>query len=297
MASSRKARNRDMKVLREALKKDALTKTGRQIAEFVLDHFSEACFMTSTDIAVKLNVSESSVIRFSRSLGYSGFMDFQKELRKSYHEEVVKLSSNITIPSERLIRSMEKREETDVVEDHYRITLDNLQSVLQNNPRVTFEKAAQRIVESRRKYIVASRANTCVADYMLLLLKHMLPDVTATNYGAVNVIDHMCDITEEDCVILFSFPRYSEIDRAAVEMAYEAGAPVIVFTDKSSAKLAQYADILLLMDVDSNTFFNSYVGVQFAMELLCAKISAKIGCSNEDKLKKIDRFIGGLGIY
>lgn len=286
-----------MKVLREALKTNTLTKTGKKIAEFILDHFSEACFMTSTDLALQLQVSESSVIRFSRSLGYSGYMDFQKDLRKSYQEEVVKLSSSITIPSERLIRSMEKREEMNIVEDHYRITLDNIQSVLRNNPRAVFERAAEKIVEGKRKYIVGSRANTCVADYMLLLLKHMLPDVSATNYGAINVIDHMCDITGDDCVILFSFPRYSEMDRAAVEMAYEAGASVIVFTDRSSAKLAQYADILLLMDVDSNTFFNSYVGVQFAMELLCAEISARIGCSNEEKLKKIDRFIGGLGIY
>lgn len=286
-----------MKVLREALKKGTLTKTGKQIAEFILDHFSEACFMTSTDIAVRLQVSESSVIRFSRSLGYTGFMDFQKNLRKSYQEEVVKLSSSISVPSERLIRSMEKRAETDVMEGHYRITLDNLQSVLKNNSRTVFEKAAKRIIESRRKYIVASRANTCVGDYMLLLLTHMLPDVKATNYGAVNVIDHMCDISKEDCVILFSFPRYSEMDRTAVEMACEAGAPVIVFTDKASAKLAQYAEIQFIVDVDSNTFFNSYVGVQFAMELLCAQISARIGCSNEEKLKKIDRFIGELGLY
>mgnify|MGYP000503093784 FL=1 len=34
--------------------------------------------MTSTEIALKLGVSESSVIRFSRTIGFDGFMDFQK---------------------------------------------------------------------------------------------------------------------------------------------------------------------------------------------------------------------------
>ena len=67
-----------MKELREIIHNAELTKTQQTIADFVLDHSSDACFMTSTEIADRLDVSESSVIRFARSLGYTGFMDFQK---------------------------------------------------------------------------------------------------------------------------------------------------------------------------------------------------------------------------
>ena len=55
--------------------------------------------MTSTEIALKLGVSESSIIRFSRSLGFEGFMDFQKNLRKDYQDKVLSISSSITISS------------------------------------------------------------------------------------------------------------------------------------------------------------------------------------------------------
>ena len=64
--------------MKELLHSAHLTKTQRIIAEYVLDNASEACFMTSTEIALKLGVSESSVIRFSRTIGFDGFMDFQK---------------------------------------------------------------------------------------------------------------------------------------------------------------------------------------------------------------------------
>ena len=73
-----------MKDMKELLHSAHLTKTQRIIAEYVLDNASEACFMTSTEIALKLGVSESSVIRFSRTIGFDGFMDFQKALRKDY---------------------------------------------------------------------------------------------------------------------------------------------------------------------------------------------------------------------
>ena len=50
--------------LRAQLMGVKLTKKEKLIAEFVLDHFSEACFITSTEIAKRLNISDSSVIRF-----------------------------------------------------------------------------------------------------------------------------------------------------------------------------------------------------------------------------------------
>ena len=62
-----------MKELRTMINNTSLTKTQKMIAKYVLDNFADACFMTSTEIAMKLGVSESSVIRFSRSLGYDGF--------------------------------------------------------------------------------------------------------------------------------------------------------------------------------------------------------------------------------
>ena len=52
-----------MKDMKELLHSAHLTKTQRIIAEYVLDNASEACFMTSTEIALKLGV-----IRFVRSL-------------------------------------------------------------------------------------------------------------------------------------------------------------------------------------------------------------------------------------
>ena len=60
-----------------------LTKKEKLIADFILDNFAEACFITSTEIAKRIQVSDSSVIRFTRTLGYSCFMEFQRTLRKA----------------------------------------------------------------------------------------------------------------------------------------------------------------------------------------------------------------------
>lgn len=285
-----------MELLRDLMKNAKLTKTSRVIGEYILDNETDACFMTSTEIAEKLEVSEASVIRFARALGYTGYMDFQRNLRKSHTERLGRISSAVAVPYERLQASMAHTDEN-YIQEFLMNTQTNITSVVKNNPQETFDAAVELLVGARRKYIVASRANTGVASYFNLLLRHQLPDVIPTWESSVNVIDHMCDIGPEDCVIIFSFPRYSEMDRQALQMAEDAGASILVITDRPSAPMAQFATVLLTVDVDTNTFFNSYVGVQLVMEILCAGLSRRMGDANAEKLRLIDKYIGALGVY
>ncbi len=285
-----------MDQLKDVIKRAKLTKTSRIIGDYVLDHETDACFMTSTELAETLDISEASVIRFARALGYTGYMDFQKQLRRSHTERLGRISSAVAVPYERLRASMAAEGE-DYIQEFLLNTQTNITSVVRKNSKESFDAAIDILLESRRKYIVASRANTGVASYFNLLLRHQLSDVIPTWESSVNVIDHMCDIDSRDCVILFSFPRYSEMDHQALRMAEDAGARILVITDRPSAPLAKYATVLLTVDVDTNTFFNSYVGVQLVMEILCAGLSRRVGESAAQKLQLIDRYIGQLGVY
>lgn len=285
-----------MKELRELIHNANLTKTQKMIAKYILDNSADACFMTSTEIAYKLNVSESSVIRFSRSLGFNGFMDFQKSLRKDYQDKVLSISSTITVPAQRVAKQAKLNTNSDYINRHFKNTIKNLESIFAHNSAATFEEAANLIIRSKRKYVAASRANVCLADYFVLYLKHMVPSVETTISNSISPIDHMCNINSEDCLVVFSFPRYSSLDKITVEMAKEAGASIIVITDKPSALLAPYANVLFTVPVDSNAFFNSLAGAQFVTEALLDTISHKVK-GIEKRLKKIDRYLGKLGNY
>lgn len=282
--------------LKELICSSRLTKKESLIAEFVLDNFTEACFLTSTDIANRVGVSNSSVIRFTRSLGFEGFMDFQKAMRSNY-TKAQRVESSIDIPAERLKRSMEQGDGGNIVETHLANVMDNIGTILTKNAMAIFDQAGESIIRSSSKFIVSSRANSGVGAMMLLWLKHMLPNVFLCSDPAINVIDHISDICAEDCLILISFPRYSQMDLLAAQMAFDAGAKIILITDKATSPIARLATILFTVNVDSNTFFNSYASVICLAEALCACISKRIGVSNEEKLKKIDQYISQLGVY
>ena len=281
-----------MKELREIIHNATLTKTQQMIAEYILDNSADACFMTSTEIAV----SESSVIRFSRSLGFSGFMDFQKSLRKDYQDKVLSISSTITVPAQRVVKRAKFDNNSDYIKRHLKNAAKNLESVFASNTPALFEEAADLIISSKRKYVAGSRGNSCLSDFFLLYLKHMLANVETTNSSAITPIDHMYTITKDDCLIIFSFPRYSSLDKVTAELAKESGASIILITDKPSALLAPYATVLFTVPVDSNAFFNSIIAPQFVAEALLETISHKVK-GLEKKLKKLDRYLGILGNY
>lgn len=285
-----------MKEIRELIHSASLTKTQRTIARFILDNYADACFMTSTEIATALGVSESSVIRFSRSLGFMGFMDFQKTLRKDYQDKVLSISSAITIPAQRVAQRATFDSNAEYINRHFKNAAQNLEKVFSENAMSAFEEAANTIISAKRKYILATRGNACLGDYFLLYLKHMVPNVETSVSASISPFDHICNISREDCLIAFSFPRYSSLDKLTVQMANEAGAKVVVITDKPSALLVPYASALLTVPVDSNTFFNSMVGPQFITEALLDVISHKVK-GIEKRLKKIDRYLDELGNY
>lgn len=285
-----------MKSVSELIHSSTLTKTQKMIAKYILDNYSDACFMTSTEIATELGVSESSVIRFSRSLGFNGFMDFQKELRKDYQDKVLSISSTVTVPSQRVAHRTKLETHTDSIERHFKNAINNLETIFKVNSMMSFERAADTILSSKRKYIAATRGNSCLCDYFSLYLKQMVSHVIMTNTACLTPIDHMCGISKEDCLILFSFPRYSSIDKVTAEMAQEAGANIIIITDKPSSELAPYATTLLTVPVDSDAFFNSMVAAQFVAEAILDCISQKTR-GIEKRLKKIDQYLDKIGNY
>lgn len=274
-----------------------LTKKERLIADYVLNHFRDICFMTSTELAEALQVSHSSVMRFTKDIGFSGYTEFQKTIRKQYDAYISNHSEVSTIPSVKLSQSLEKLSQNGIVEAVQNSILGNIHSTVLKNPNELFEQASDAIIHSHTKYIVGSRGCTTVSSFLSIMLKDTLPMVFAESYGVMNTFDFLSDISKKDCLIVVSYPRYSKLSYLAAEMAHKAGAAVIVLTDTPTAPLAKFASYLLTASVDSLTFFNSQIPPLFLAETLCTYICKKIGRGNEEKLQLIDRYTSMLELY
>ena len=72
-----------MKIIRFKYKK--LSKGQKLIAEYILENYDKAAFMTASKLGISVGVSESTVVRFANELGFSGYPKLQKALLSFLH--------------------------------------------------------------------------------------------------------------------------------------------------------------------------------------------------------------------
>ncbi|CAG0940234.1 partial HTH-type transcriptional regulator HexR, partial [Anaerolineae bacterium] len=67
---------------------DALTKREQRIATFLLSNHDQATFLTGSEIAKQVNVSEATVVRFAKSVGYKNFPELRRALQEIFRVKV-----------------------------------------------------------------------------------------------------------------------------------------------------------------------------------------------------------------
>lgn len=65
-----------------------LSKSQRKLADFIADSYSEAAFMTASEMAQHLDLNEATVIRFAQRLGYPGYPHLIRDIQNVVQDEL-----------------------------------------------------------------------------------------------------------------------------------------------------------------------------------------------------------------
>ena len=61
---------------------DTLSKNQRVLAKYISANYQTVAFSTITELAGLSGVSEATIVRFAKALGFSGYPAFQREVRR-----------------------------------------------------------------------------------------------------------------------------------------------------------------------------------------------------------------------
>jgi DNA-binding MurR/RpiR family transcriptional regulator len=87
----------------ERIRRDrpTMSKSFAKLADFLLDSYIEASFMTASELAHALNLDAATVVRFSQHLGYKGYPELLREIRDKvrqnllYHPQAAKVPDSL----------------------------------------------------------------------------------------------------------------------------------------------------------------------------------------------------------
>ena len=248
-----------------------LSKSHRRIAEYILQHYDKAVFMTAAKLGEMVNVSESTVVRFAVALGYEGYPELQQAL-----QELVRHRLTAT---QRFEMSSDIRQE-EVLSTVLKADMQNIRSTIDGIDNAAFLRAVQVISGARRIYILGLRSAAPLAQFAGYYLHYIFDDVRVVAAGSTDVFEAISRIEASDVLLGISFPRYSSRTIEAMSFARSRHAQVIGLTDGPMSPLHEVADICLSMRTDMASFVDSMAA---PMSVINALIVA-LGLQNREAL-------------
>lgn len=269
-----------------------LTRTDANIAEYILDHINTIGLQTSTDLAEAIGVSDTSIIRFIRKLGFKGYADFRNEMTNRIAEQYSQSQQAASLlPGEKYNRTKDLLKKDSLLRDVSNYILDNLEKSFSHLDNETVDQVVNILLNSKRKFIAGFRGTASCAHYMSNRLVLLLPNIISILHADSSAIETLVDIEADDCLFLYSFMRYSEINYKLMDIANKKGAKIILMTDSYTSPLAGKADIVLVSKVTGLGFTNSYVAPLSISELILLAISNCSDSQCAERLGMMDNII------
>jgi len=251
---------------------NSLSKGQKLIAEYIMDNYDKAAFMTAATLGETVGVSESTVVRFANTLGYDGYRELQKEL-----QELIK---NKLTTVQRISLSKDFSDYENALKQVVKKDMDNIEKTLNELDYEAFQKAVEITLEADNVYILGLRSSSFLAGYLGFYLNFLLDSVKIISFGANDVFEQLLKATKDDVIIGISYPRYSKRTLEALDYGREKGCNIIGITDSLVSPAAQYADVTLIASSSMLSFVDSLVA---PMSLINAFIVA-LGMEKKDDI-------------
>lgn len=221
---------------------DRLSNRLQRVAQFALGNPNDMALETVATIADRANIQPSTLIRFAKSFGFSGYSDMQRVFQTRLVAELPSYGQRIRA----LTLDKGKIRNPAAVLDHFtEAGIHALRHLRTETNHEDLESAVGLLAESNIIHIMAQRRAFPVASYMyygfsLLRRRAQLID------GVGGMAHQQASIMSAgDVLLAISFKPYAPETVDVARQAIDRGVKVIAITDEPLSPLVRNADVTL----------------------------------------------------
>jgi RpiR family carbohydrate utilization transcriptional regulator len=207
----------------------------RKVADLIMDKPEMAIYSSVNEVAAAASVSEATVMRFCRTLGFRGFQDFK-----------IALAREMVSPLQRLHEEVEEGDDPDsIVRKVFQANINALQDTLDVLNMKAMEEAAHAMLAARQILLIGvGTSGPIVTDAANKFFRLGLKVVAHTDAHLMMMAAAL--LSPEDVVIAVSHSGSTRDPVESAKVGQDAGAKVICITNNSLSPLTRVADIVLV---------------------------------------------------
>lgn len=245
-----------------------LSKGQKRIAQYILDKFDKAAFMTAGTLGKTVQVSESTVVRFAGEMGYKGYPELQKALQEMVMHRLTSV--------QRMKIAEKQISDQDLLTHVFQGDMDRIRHTQDTLDRKALDGAVEALLNAKRVYILGARSSASLASFLHYYLRYIVEDARlAASASGTAVLEQLMRVGPEDTVVAISFSRYSTAVLQGAEYAKSVGAKVIALTDGETSPLAKSADFLLTASCDMVSLVDSLVAPMSIINALIVSAASR----------------------
>lgn len=235
-----------------------------KVADFILNHPEKAIECNVSETAEMSGVSDATVIRFCKRIGYVGF--YQMKLQLSHD-----------MGQNRILTEETERMEDDFLQKRMMTINQNVQTIAKQLDGEVLKQCAAAIDRSETVFVIGNGYNKILAADVMYRLTRMGIRCSGGGYSETDM-ENLCLGKKNDVAIFISRSGESKKTYAELQFAKEKGMITVALTDAIKCPLAQEAHYALCtgMEDRAKVFVHrnsSALNMMIVMEVLldCVK--------------------------
>ncbi len=261
---------------------DSLTRAERQLANLILENYPVSGLGSITAMASNADVSTPTVARMVQKLGYSGFPEFQAELRKE-------LEAKISGPIAKHDTWAGQAPDGHILNRFTDSVIGNIRQTLGQIDPNDFDAICTLLADpERRVFVVGGRITRALADYLFLHLQVIRRNVTLIQSISNAWPHYLLDVDAGDVVVIFDVRRYENSTLKLAEMAHDRGAEIVLVTDQWRSPVHKLAKHTLSSRIEVPSAWDSNVVSMLLLETVLAAIQTLTWEETRDRMEGLE---------
>ena len=215
-----------------------LTKSEKRIANYLRKNQEESAFLSAGEIADRLGLSEATLVRFARTLGFSSYPAMRTVLQDAFRRRVTH--------SARLRGRLEDlRQGGDIFERLVVSEMDYLTQALETVERQALQKTVELMQSCDRIFVFGGGPSVSLVELMQIRLGRFGRQVIPLTTSGREILEPLMLMKNCDLLFMICFFDVTPTQQLVLDYANEVNCPVVILTDTLGSIIGDKADVVL----------------------------------------------------
>ncbi len=215
-----------------------LTKSEKRIADFIRKNQEESAFLSAAEIAARLDLSEATLVRFARSLGFDSYPHMRQVLQDNFRRRV-------THSSRLRGRLDDLQMDGDILERLTATEVDYLTQALESIDRGEMKRAVDLIRSHERIFVFGLGPSVSLVDLLQVRLSRFGKKVVPLISSGREMLEPILTLQPTDLVFVICFFDQNPALRLILDYSNQVGCPIIMLTDTLDSIFSSQVNVSL----------------------------------------------------